>query len=100
MAYSAQAHGYFSKLDSGQPISDSDRQCYDNAVNHRRLSMIQALARQHQVTINDVVLAYVLSQPFATVAVIGPKNAGQLHASLSALDFTLSSAELAALERA
>ena len=98
VAYSSQAHGYFSKLDADQPISANDRRTYENEVNPRRLTVIQALARQHNASINDVVLAYVLSQPFPTIAVIGPHRVDQLHSSLTALNVTLSTAELKALE--
>ena len=97
-AYSSQAHGYFSKLDADQPISANDRRAYDNEVNPRRLTVIQALARQHNASINDIVLAYVLSQSFPTVAVIGPKNPEQLRTSVTALNVTLSSAEISELE--
>jgi aryl-alcohol dehydrogenase-like predicted oxidoreductase len=100
VAYSSQAHGYFSKLDADQPISANDHRDYDNEVNPRRLTVIQALARQHNASINDIVLAYVLSQTFPTVAVIGPGRVDQLHSSMSALNVTLSSAEIAALENA
>lgn len=100
VAYSSQAHGYFTKLYGGQPISDNDLRAYDNALNRRRLPVIEALARQHHASVNDVVLAYLLSQPFPTVAVIGPGRPEQLHASLTALNLTLSAAELAALEAA
>ncbi|MEO8606238.1 MAG: aldo/keto reductase [Chloroflexota bacterium] len=100
VAYSSQAHGYFSKLDADQPVSANDRRDYDNEVNPRRLKVIQALARQHNASINDIVLAYVLSQTFPTVAVIGPSRVDQLHSSVTALNVTLSSAEITALESA
>jgi aryl-alcohol dehydrogenase-like predicted oxidoreductase len=46
------------------------------------------------------VLAYLLSQPFVTVPIVGCRTLGQLVDSLAAADLRLSSEELAAIDGA
>jgi aryl-alcohol dehydrogenase-like predicted oxidoreductase len=98
--YSSQAHGFFTKLEAqgrrGLPASDD--LWYYNAANLRRLREIQRLARAHNVTVNTIVLSYLCSQPFVTIPVVGCQRLDHLKASLSALDLTLTSDEIAALE--
>lgn len=98
MAYSSQAHGFFSKLDSGATIADGDMRVYDNALNRRRLVYAQALARQYDASVNAIVLAYLVSQPFTTIPIIGPRLADQLDASLKALEIRLTAEEVNELE--
>lgn len=102
VAYSSQAHGFFTKLDSAglESIREPHRSVYNNATNMKRLERIRELARRHSAQINDIVLAYLFSQPFPTIPVIGPKNLDQLRSSLQAVDLTLTSDELALLESA
>jgi aryl-alcohol dehydrogenase-like predicted oxidoreductase len=48
------------------------------------------VGRRIGATANAVALAWVLAQPFPTVAVIGPHSVEHLRASLEALDVALS----------
>jgi aryl-alcohol dehydrogenase-like predicted oxidoreductase len=98
--YSSQAHGFFSKLDEGVSISEKDMLVYDNPLNQRRLEQIQALTEKYGAMVNDIVLAYLVSQPFTTIPIIGPRLPEQLDASIEALDFKLTAEELSALENA
>lgn len=98
--YSSQAKGFFSKLDDEETIAEKDMLVYDNPVNRRRLALIQDLTHEHSAMVNDIVLAYLLSQPFTTIPIIGPRLPEQLDASIEALDFTLTAEELSALENA
>ena len=100
VAYSSQARGFFSKMDAtGQrAIGKDDWVLFNNQANFKRLERCRELSRKHGVAINDVVLAYLLSQPFPTVPIIGSKRLDQLHSSLKALDLTLTPDELAYLE--
>ncbi len=100
MPYSSQAKGFFSKLDGEEKISEKDMQVYDNPLNRRRLAKIQELTEQHSAMVNDIVLAYLVSQPFTTIPIIGPRLPEQLDASIEALDFMLTADELSELENA
>lgn len=80
LAWSAQAAGYFAGAES--PV-------YDNAENRERRARAGQLGDA-----NAVALAWVLAQPFPTVAVIGPHSLEHLHASLAALDVELSADEV------
>ncbi len=76
LAWSAQAGGYFAGAAS---------RVYDNAGNRERRARAEQLGDA-----NAVALAWVLAQPFPTVAVVGPHSVEHLHASLEALAVELS----------
>jgi aryl-alcohol dehydrogenase-like predicted oxidoreductase len=80
LAWSAQANGFFAGASA--PV-------YDNAENRERRARAQELGDP-----NAVALAWVLAQPFPTIAVIGPHSLEHLHASLAALDVELSPDEV------
>jgi aryl-alcohol dehydrogenase-like predicted oxidoreductase len=100
IAYTSQARGFFTKLDAGAEIPERDLFIYDNPANRARLDRVRALARQYGVQINDIALAYILSQPFPAVAVIGPKHVDHLRSSMNAAEITLTPTELTYLEGA
>ena len=62
---------------------------YDNAANRERRARAGQLGDA-----NAVALAWVLAQPFPTVAIVGPHSLEHLHASLEALDVELSADEV------
>ena len=80
LAWSAQAGGYFAGAAS--PV-------YDNAANRERRARAEQLGDA-----NAVALAWVLAQPFPTIAIIGPHSLEHLHASLEALAVELSADEV------
>jgi aryl-alcohol dehydrogenase-like predicted oxidoreductase len=100
LPYSSQAKGFFTKLAASglDGISKADTQMYANDVNNQRLGRIQKLANQHRVTVNSIVLAYLLSQPFTTIPIVGCKKLDHLHASLEAVDIRLAPEEILFLE--
>jgi aryl-alcohol dehydrogenase-like predicted oxidoreductase len=100
--YSSQAHGFFSKLAaSGRAgVSQTDLTIFDNETNWKRLECIRELAHRYEVPINDIVLAYLISQPFPTIPIVGSKRIDQLHSSIKALDLTLTPGDLVFLETA
>jgi aryl-alcohol dehydrogenase-like predicted oxidoreductase len=64
-------------------------------ANFTRLERASALAAGKGVAANTVALTYVLCQPFPTYAVIGPRTAEQLAASVEAVSLDLTPAEIA-----
>src|SRR5258707_9989999 len=98
--YTSQAQGFFTKLAaSGRAgLSESVSKVYYNETNVRRLERAQTLAKRYGVSLNDVVLAYLLYQPFTTIPVVGCKTLDQLHSSLKAADLKLTVEEVQYLE--
>lgn len=88
VAYSSQANGYFDKLATlgKDKISPELRKLYDSPKNDRRYLRLVKVAADLNLPLHEVVLGYLLAQPIPAYAVIGPRNAEQLYASLKAGD--------------
>jgi len=84
--YSSQAGGYFQKLNTvGKVgIQPSRLALYDRPVNDRRYQLLLELKQQTGQTIDELVLGYLLAQPFPVFPIIGPRTAEQLRASMAA----------------
>lgn len=100
--YSSQSRGFFSKVANGgkAALSPDMVELYFSEENLRRLKVVQALAAQHNVAINDIVLAYLTSQAHTTVPIIGCSKPSQLEESVRACALQLSAAELQQLLQA
>ncbi|MEZ4870134.1 MAG: aldo/keto reductase [Caldilineaceae bacterium] len=94
--YTAQARGVFTKLATvGEAgLKPGERKAYQNATNLQRFAHAQELATQHGVTITQVVLSYLLSQPVPTIPVVGCRTPEQLAATLQAATVHLTQEEL------
>lgn len=68
--------------------------CYCYPGNFARLERSRQLAQQRGVSVPQVALAYVLSQPFNLFALVGCANGGEFAANAAALDLRLTPAEL------
>ena len=68
---------------------------YDTPENWQRLDRTRALARELGCTHTQIVLAWVLHQPFPVFALIGPHSRAELEDSLGALDVTLTREQVA-----
>ncbi|MEZ4674036.1 MAG: aldo/keto reductase [Caldilineaceae bacterium] len=97
--YTAQARGVFSKLAQKgvAGLREGERKSYLNDVNLQRLARIQQLADEHQVTVAQIVLAYLTNQPIPTIPVVGCRTVDQLVESLGAADIALTATELTGL---
>jgi aryl-alcohol dehydrogenase-like predicted oxidoreductase len=73
---------------------------YPRAANLRRFAVIQRVARDRNLTITQVTLAYLLSQPFPVFPIVGCRTVEQLRDSLSAAPVRLEAASLAAIDAA
>jgi aryl-alcohol dehydrogenase-like predicted oxidoreductase len=103
--WSSLAGGFFSgrftreNLDSFESYADKlcvHSYCYED--NFQRLDRVRLLAQEKGLAIPQVALAYVMSQPLNTFALVGCQNAGEFRANLEACDMKLSPAEIAWLE--
>ena len=83
LAWSAQAGGFFAGANG-----DASR-VYQNAANRERRARAERLARRTGATAPAVALAWVLAQPFPTIAAIGTLSVDHLRSSLEALDVEL-----------
>ena len=94
--YSSQAGGLFSKLASSLwsmrfrfgrgPVG------YPVEPNRRRYRALCDVARSHALTVSQVGLSYLLSQPFVTVPIVGCRSLDQLHSTMTAVDVRLDEA--------
>jgi aryl-alcohol dehydrogenase-like predicted oxidoreductase len=100
--YSGQSRGFFTKLAAAGEgaLPDDLAALYLNDANRRRLPVVERIAGARGVSINQVVLAYLLSQPALTIPIIGASRGEQLLDSVRAADVTLSADELQALRQA
>jgi aryl-alcohol dehydrogenase-like predicted oxidoreductase len=106
MAYTSQGGGYYNKMAAGRSTTlagggrvSNPADPYDLPVNHTRMERINQLTRETGLSITQIVLAYLLSQPFVTVPIIGPKNMEHLQDSLSAAEVRLTAEQIAFLEK-
>lgn len=96
MAYAAQSGGYFSKLASGT-LNEQLAARYANPANERRFVAVQDMAQAKGVSINEIALSYILSQPHQTIAIFGGSSPDQIADSVKADGLALSAEELAQL---
>ena len=97
VAYSSQANGLFQKMAAGQPLSPDFLRRHPLADNQRRLTRIQALCAETGWTLTQVILGYLMSQPFPGLPLIGPRSLAQLKDCLPAQSVRLTPAQCQAL---
>jgi aryl-alcohol dehydrogenase-like predicted oxidoreductase len=98
-AWSSQGRGFFTERAGRDRFDDEElvRTWYSERNFARRDRAVELAARLGKRPIH-VALAYVLGQPFPSVALIGPRTLGELDDSLAAFDIRLTPDELAWLE--
>ena len=83
--YSSQAGGFFTKLSADPDIKSG----YATSANRALHLSLQALSRDLNLTISQIVLAYLWSHPFPVIPIIGCRNIEQLEDSLKAVGHRL-----------
>ncbi len=86
-AYSSQAGGFFSKLDRGDDVSHS---IYNTKENRCIYQKVKSLGNQTGLTIAEIILLFILSQPIPSYAVVGCRTVDQLRETMSAGEKSLS----------
>lgn len=95
VAYNSQAAGFFAAKYDGADFASPDfpklgmARSYAGEQNLARRERAVALARSKGCSTNQVALAWLLHQPFTTVAVVGPRTLEQLDDSLQASEVSL-----------
>ena len=95
LAWSSQARNYFLPEDQRMKLGPNDFSCWDSPANQARRSRAEELAVKKGCTPINIAAAYVLSQPFPSFAIIGPRTIYETVTSLPALDVELSAEEIA-----
>ncbi|MEM9418346.1 MAG: aldo/keto reductase [Planctomycetota bacterium] len=98
-AWSSQARGYFLSKEATGKIARWDHDnAWDYPDNRQRRERAFELAEKYNVSAINIAAAYVLSQPFPSFALIGPRFLNETATSMPALDLTLTAEELAYLD--
>lgn len=98
--YSSQANGLFQKM-AQMPIEQlppNVKRTARRPANRKRFQRIRQVAATTGLSITQVVLGYLLSQPFVTIPIVGPRTVDQLQDSLSAADVRLTKRQLGHLD--
>lgn len=98
--YSSQAKGFFSKLaDQGvESLNDDIKNIYYNTVNMKRFEIAKRLALEISRSITEIALAYLTSQSFPVIPIVGCRTVQQLKESMKASDLTIEPSILELLE--
>jgi len=99
-AYSSQAGGLFQKMAEGRLAARRPGvpEIYPREANVRQFQRIREVAGRTGLSISQVVLGYLQSQPFPTIPIVGCRNLSQLRDSLRAADTALTAEDVAFLE--
>jgi aryl-alcohol dehydrogenase-like predicted oxidoreductase len=99
LSWSSQAGGFFSGRFTPDNRDNLDMvRVYYSEDNWERYKRAQELARSKGVMPIQIALAYVLSQPFLSSGIVGPRTIEELHSSVEAMDIQLDIEELAYLD--
>lgn len=98
--YSATANGLFQKLERNRPanLDDIPQKHYRSPDNLARYDRAQRVADRRGLTLTQVVLGYLLSQPFPVLPIVGPKRIDQLSDCLTAVDVRLDTADISFIQ--
>jgi len=98
-SWSSQARGYFAPGRFSGSVSDEELlRCWDCADNRERLRRAVLLAEEKKVSPLNIALAYVLSQPFAAFALIGPRTIQETRTAVTGAGLQLTPPEIAWLD--
>ncbi|CAN5482967.1 aldo/keto reductase [soil metagenome] len=91
ISWSSQARGFFTDRSAPDKLADKElANAWYSDDNFRRKARVYELAKKLNVQPISIALAYVMSQPFPTFALIGPRFLSETRTSLEGLDVKLS----------
>jgi aryl-alcohol dehydrogenase-like predicted oxidoreductase len=97
--YSSQANGFFTKLSKKATLNDDIKKIYLNNENMKRLKRVQKLASELSKSVTEISLAYLTSQPFTTIPIVGCRTVEQITESIGAGDLILQEDMITYLEK-
>ena len=83
----------------GRAISPSQQKVYGGPENQQRLARVIQLAQETGLSVSQIVLAYLTSQPFTTIPIVGCRTVAQVEDSMRAGDVQLSNEQVAWLDK-
>lgn len=97
LAWSAQARGYFmpEHLRERLPAGIGPEECFGSTENEERRHRAGVIADEMGVSTSAVALAWVLSLPFPSFALVGPRSVGEIASLMPALSVSLTPKEVA-----
>lgn len=89
--YSSQANGFFTKLEKAgsAPLADSIEKKYKSKENMGIFRRIKKLKEELGVSVGEIAISYLCSQPFTTIPIIGSRTVEQLKEGLKASELVL-----------
>jgi len=96
-SFTSQAKGYLTKRAAGAAVSDGVRAHYDSERNDSILKIVQEIAAAHRVSVTTVSLAYIWSQAFDAIPILGCHTSAHIADCMQNCDFTLTADEVAAV---
>lgn len=100
LAYAAMAKGFFTKLPPGDNpacLPDKLRRYFYNDTNLKRAEAVWRIAGQHNAAPSQIVLAWLLNQPFSVFPVVSFSSVHQLEEAMAAVPIRLDPREMAEL---
>ena len=99
LPWSSQARGFFARPARPDDLSDADLvRCYYSDDNFERLRRAQQLGTELGVPATAIALAFVLSQPFPTFPLFGPRSIAETRSSMQGLGVELTEDQAAWLD--
>ena len=97
LSWSSQARGFFFQEDevTKLPPDSSPEVAYFSDNNHERRNRARKLAKEKNVSANNIAAAWVLNQDFPSLALIGARHPHEITSSLPALSIKLTQDEIA-----
>ena len=97
LSWSSQARGYFlpEPLRNRLPPDTAPETCFGSTANAERRARAETLAAERGVSAHNVATAWVLSQSFPSLALIGPRSPGEIATTLPGAALRLTPAEVA-----
>lgn len=96
LSWSSQARGFFLP-GRAAPDKLEDKEmtrCWYSEDNFQRLERARELAKKHNVSPINIALAYVLCQPFPTIALVGPRLLSETRTTLPGVNVELTPEEV------
>ncbi len=96
LSWSSQARGYFlpESLRNRLPVDTAPETCFGSPANEERRRRAEALAEKRGVSAHNVATAWVLNQPFPSLALIGPRSPGEITSTMPGAALTLTPDEV------
>ena len=96
LSWSSQARGYFlpQTLRDRLPQDTRPETCFGSAGNAERRLRAETLATERGVSAHNIATAWVLAQPFPSLALIGPRSPGEIVSTLPGLAINLTQTEV------